>query len=50
LTVCLQCRCSFLIVDAGTSDPKTQMVEILQHRGPAVVDGDSVAEADKGCS
>ena len=50
LAVCLQCRCSVLIVEAGPPDPKTQMIEILLHRGPAVFDGDGVAEADKGCS
>jgi len=39
-----------LLIEAGASDPKRQMIEILLHGGPAVIDGDSIAEAYAGGS
>ena len=44
------CRCAVLIIEAGLSDSAIQMIDILLHCSSALVDCDSVAEADKGCS
>jgi hypothetical protein len=50
LTVFLLRSCAVLIIEAGLSDPEIQMIEVLLHCSSALVDSDSVAEADKGCS
>jgi len=50
LAVFLLCRCAVLIIKAGLSDPEIQMIEVLLHCSSALVDSDSVAEADKSCS
>ena len=50
LAIFLLRRCAILIIEAGSCDPKIQMIEISLHRSSALVDSDSLAEADKGCS
>ena len=50
MAVLLLRRCAVLIIEAGLSDPEIQMIEILLHCSSAVVDSDTVSEADKGCS
>jgi hypothetical protein len=50
LAVFLLCRCAFLIIKAGLSDPEIQTIDILLHCSSALVHSDRVAEADKGCS
>ena len=50
LAVFLQCRRSVLIIEAGLSDAEIQVIEISLHRGSALINNDSLAEADKRCS
>jgi hypothetical protein len=50
LAIFLQRRCAVLIIEAGLSDAEIQMIEILLHHSSALINSDSLAEADKGCS